>query len=246
MGSTRMDLRDLSEGCARESQDYLRGRVNQANACFELFRLAFVERDQDAWTHIFSLFEPLVTRWVIAHPSFPHSQEEPQYFANRAFEKMWASIDAAKFARFDHISGLLRYLKMCTASAIIDHVRTREKLHLVEWEDLGQSYRPESGTMLDEFPFSEQGEPLEYEVILHLEARELWQLLLELVTDAREQRVLYASFVLGLKPRQVYENYPGEFHGIDHVYRIKENLLARLRRNPELANRFGQDAGKTG
>jgi DNA-directed RNA polymerase specialized sigma24 family protein len=246
VGSTRMDLRDLSEGCAQESQDYLRGQDNRANACFELFRRAFVERDQGAWTKIFLLFEPQVTRWVTKHPSFPHSQEEAQYFANRAFEKMWASIDAAKFARFNHISGLLRYLKMCTASVIIDHVRTREKLRPASWEDLEQSDQPESVDVLDHFHLSGPGEPVEDAVFARLEAQELWQLLLELVADSREQRVLYASFMLGLKPRQVFEHYPGEFDSVDHVYRIKENLLARLKRNPELAGRFSPGAGKTG
>jgi hypothetical protein len=53
---------------------------------------------------------------------------------------------------------------------------------------------------------------------------------------------VYASFALGLKPREIYARSGGLFDDVKEVYRVKENVLARLRRDPELKKILGVDA----
>ena len=54
------------------------------------------------------------------------------------------------------------------------------------------------------------------------------------VQDEAERRVAYLCFVLDLKPREVQERHPELYATVDDVYRIKRNLLDRLRRNPAI------------
>ncbi len=45
---------------------------------------------------------------------------------------------------------------------------------------------------------------------------------------------MYAMFVLALKPREIMDAYHTIFRDVNEIYIIKENGLARLRRDPEL------------
>ena len=49
----------------------------------------------------------------------------------------------------------------------------------------------------------------------------------------QERRVIYCSYVLDLKPNQIYDQYKNIFHSVREIYQIKENVLARLRRDQE-------------
>jgi hypothetical protein len=72
-------------------------------------------------------------------------------------------------------------------------------------------------------------------VVAELAARELWAIVVDEVADETERLLVRLSFVEHLKPRQVQARYPDRFAGVGDVYRIKRNLLDRLRRCPRLA-----------
>ena len=56
--------------------------------------------------------------------------------------------------------------------------------------------------------------------------------------------MVYGSFVLALKPRELYAQFRETFRDVKEVYRVKENVLARLRRDAELQEFLVRDAGK--
>jgi hypothetical protein len=105
-----LDLDEVANRCAQESQRFFRGLLNDPRFCFELFRRAFVQRDPLAWEHLYHTYRPLVCRWINSHPAFEDSGEELDYFANRVFDKIWGSITPQKFANFKELSALLGYL----------------------------------------------------------------------------------------------------------------------------------------
>jgi hypothetical protein len=45
---------------------------------------------------------------------------------------------------------------------------------------------------------------------------------------------VYLSFVLDLKPGEIQERHPELFASVDDVYRIKRNVVERLRRSPQI------------
>lgn len=234
---TKVDLTVLHQRCVQESKRFLRGQSNVSIYCFELFRRAFASQDQAAWEHLYHVYEPLVTRWVLGNQWFANSGEEAQYFVNRALEKMWASISPDKFARFTEVKALLRYLKMCVASAIIDHSRAMEKLNLVDLQDNPDGELGGEETALGE-PVFVPGKPLEQAFFDRMEAAALWRLIKETLADPLEYELIYASFVLGLKPREILAERPGQYASIRQIYRVKESALAKLKRIPELSAFF--------
>lgn len=216
MSIVNMEISNLKMHCEVEINLFYRGQDNDACHCYELFRRCFQNRDQNAWNQIFILFEQQVTRWVRSHLLFNNSGEEASYFVNRAFEKIWNAIPPLRFEKFDNIKKILGYLKMCVNSAIVDHYRKEERSRL-GIEKLKEQVATEE-------TYQES----------NLTEGELWQLILELMKNNNECVILYASFILGLKPKEILVEYSKKFENINEIYQIKENILSRLRRSQEL------------
>ena len=51
---------------------------------------------------------------------------------------------------------------------------------------------------------------------------------------------MYGTFILALKPRELYARFRETFRDVDDVYRVKLNVLVRLRRNSELKKLNGE------
>lgn len=228
------NLDDLRNRCAEESKRFFQGKDHDPRLCFELFRRAFQEQDEIAWEYVYQQYQPLVAGWVEKHALFSALAEEKEYFVNRTFEKMWKSLSPAKFQHFTALNAVLHYLKMCAASVMIDHARAQEWFQLDEQleESANQAFR---GT--------HKSNSLEDNAIQRIQNQELWEQVKSLTVNKREYYVLAGSFLLGLKPREVYNTYPGKFKDIQEVYRVKENLIERLRRNQKLMEYLSTYAG---
>jgi DNA-directed RNA polymerase specialized sigma24 family protein len=136
--------------------------------------------------------------------------------------KMWSAMTAEKFAKFPDLKSVLRYLQMCVHSVIMDEVRRGDQTKL----------------SLDDDELIERidvGEDSHAEATLERVDREgVWALIGARLKDDKERQVVYGSFVLGLKPRELAERFADTFQDVREVYRVKENVLARLRRDTEL------------
>jgi DNA-directed RNA polymerase specialized sigma24 family protein len=225
-----LTLAGIARRCTHETERFFQRRSYDPWFCFELFRRAILERDSHAWERVYAQYHALVTGWVVRHQAFPASGEEAQFFVNRAFEKMWAALVPGKFGNFPNLQSLLRYLQMCVHSTILDQVRSADQSILdARVEDLVTG----SG---DTGPIAEGS------VADRVHRREFWEQIEARLNDEKERRVVYGSFVLGLKPRQLLASYPEAFDDVKEIYRIKENVLARLRRDRELEKILGPDA----
>jgi DNA-directed RNA polymerase specialized sigma24 family protein len=223
-------LASIAHRCTRETEAFFQRRSHDPAYCYELFRRAIVDRCQPAWDVIYAQYRPLVAGWVERHPAYVVSGEEVQFFVNRAFEKMWAALDPAKFARFPNLKSLLRYLQMCVHSTIVDQSRKAEQaVASVQVESLSDRSSTD-GTRRDD------------PALAGVYRQEFWEQIDARLNDEKERRVVYGSFVLGLKPRELHARYQDTFGDVRDVYRIKENVLARLRRDADLAEILGSDA----
>ena len=225
-----MRLPDLARRCAEETERFYRRLENDPRYCFELFRRAIAERCERAWELLYEQYLPLVTGWVGRHSAFAGCGEEAPYFCNRAFEKMWSAVTPEKFGRFPNLKSLLRYLQMCVHSVILDHVRSAERAMLLDPED-----NPIERT-------AAAGPSIETQALDRVGRRAFWQEIEKRLHTAQERRVVYDAYLLGLKPREVYARAPELFASVQEVYRAKENVLARLRRDSELARLLAQHA----
>ena len=119
-----MTLSGVAQRCAEESDRFFHRRDHDPRFCFELFRRAIEERDEGAWSLLCDQYRPLVAGWVKRNEAFAGSKESVSFFVNGAFAKMWSEVTPEKFVGFDDLKSLLRYLQLCVASVITDHVRT--------------------------------------------------------------------------------------------------------------------------
>jgi DNA-directed RNA polymerase specialized sigma24 family protein len=220
-------LTDLAQRCAEETSHFFGGQAHDPRYCHELLYRAVVLGEQAAWEAVFAQYRPLVTAWVLRHPGFRQTGEEGAYFVNRAFEKLWAALTVETFGRFESLAAILRYLQMCVHSAVVDHLRQAEHA----WERAAAS--PPSA----EEP---KQEPSGYDPQLdRLERAEFWAVIEGKLRDDKERQVIYASYVIGLKPQEICEVFHKLFGSPDEVYLAKQNVLARLRRDPDLRHSLG-------
>ena len=224
-----LTLPSIRHRCAQESDRFFNRQDYDPRFCYELFRRAILQRDDQAWDAIYAQYQHLVGHWVERHAAFASSGEEVQFFMNRAFEKMWVGITPEKFEMFPDLKSLLRYLQMCVHSVMVDFVRQKEyRLVLEPMEDLG--YQLHGGETA-----------VEDQIAHHVDRKAFWSWLKQQLTHEKETAVVNGMFVLALKPRDMLAQYPGVFEDVKDVYRVKENLVARLRRNDEF-RQFWDDA----
>jgi hypothetical protein len=98
--------------------------------------------------------------------------------------------------------------------------------------------RREEALRLDEVPeaaYAGAADEMHVErSVMQREGRQrFWQLLETRLKDERERRLVYGLFVLDLKPRQLLEEFNGLFRDVQEIYRLKENVMERLRRDSD-------------
>jgi DNA-directed RNA polymerase specialized sigma24 family protein len=205
---------DLARRCGEETARYRRGEPHSDRYCFELFRRAVVERDDAAWAAVVAQYrEPL--RYWLGGP-----QEDSDEGVSAAFERFWRAVSAQKFARFSALPAILQYLKMCAHTVVIDRRRAMRVTALEQ--------------TLEEAPELPDGEEIEERVTNRVDAGAFWQEVRRILSDERELRVIYLSYVIGLTPRAICARFDGEFPNVQEVYRLKRSALERLRRVPTL------------
>jgi hypothetical protein len=211
-------LSELAQRCREETERFFHRLGPDTRFCYELFRRALARRDGEALAHLIATYTPLVDGWVRRHPAFPGSGEEPGLFVAAAFEKLWQAVPPARFGAFPNIKHLLRYLKLCVGSCVIDYLRAQDA----------------AASLYDSAPTSVPEPVAPAPQLLPVERAELWAEVLKRTQNRKELVIAHACLALQLKPAEVFEEYPGVFESVREIYRVKQNLLERLRRDQEL------------
>ncbi|NTU81377.1 MAG: sigma-70 family RNA polymerase sigma factor [Chloroflexales bacterium] len=215
-----MDLASLARRALAESRSFYRHEEYDPRYAYELFRRALVERDDTAWGYIFEQYAPLVEHWVRRTGAFAVSGESSDFFVSAAFTRFWRAIPAARFASFPSLASLLNYLRRCATCVVIDSARSQSYTEMlpeecVNWNDQRLGHADEEAT--------EQ-----------VSREEFWGLVDGLLTSDAERVVIRSSYLLGMKPSDIYARWGTMFHGVEEVYTIKRTVLTRLRKSPEL------------
>jgi hypothetical protein len=236
MDLSRTPVRDLAAACQRETDRFRRSQPSCDEFCFELFRRAICDRDADAWEAILFQYRGMVLTWVQRHGGA--DVQDADYWINRTFDRFWTAVRPDRFSLFEGLPRVLKYLQMCAATAVMDGLRAQRAM---PHESLDRLFETRPGELSQplaegEAPFS-QGQATgdaEASVVDRLAGQELWQAIVREVPDEGERTVLYCSFALGMKPAEIAQRRPDLFPGVPDVYRVKRNVLERLRRNPSI------------
>ncbi len=215
-----MELGSLARRALAESRRFYRHEEYDSRYAYELFRRALVERDDMAWGHIFEQYTPLVEHWVRRTGAFTVSGESSDFFVSAAFTRFWRAIPAARFSSFPSLASLLNYLRRCATCVVIDTARSQSYAELlpeecVNWNDQRLGHADEEAT--------EQ-----------VSREEFWGLVDQLLTCEAERVLIKCSFLLGMKPGDIFARHGNLFAGVEEVYTLKRSVLTRLRKSPEL------------
>jgi RNA polymerase sigma factor (sigma-70 family) len=215
-----INVAELAERCAQETAKSRRKRPADDRYCFELFRRAIVQQDQQAWEAVFHQYRRLVYDWIGA--SHPRVED----LVNETFARFWQGVTPHTFqSRFHDLGGVLAYLKVCAKNLVINHERRRERERLAHSLVQGFALHPPDP---------------ERRAIETLAGQKLAAYIKSCLRDKSDQLVFHLSFELGLKPKEIYEQHPHEFESAKQVSRIKERILKRMRRDPMLLKLWGE------
>lgn len=205
----------LMDAAQRETARYLCGDTSDDAPAFELFRRAICERNERAWAALFDVYGGIVGAWVRMHPAAPADRADDVYWMNRAFERLWAAVTPERFALFPTVAALLRYLKMCVHSVLLDARRVPDATCIEALAPYLVDTRAVGATAVEE----------------QLRAQALWEAVVLHLHDDADRLVATLCLVLDMKPREVYERHTEVFASVAEVYRAKRNLLERLQRS---------------
>jgi hypothetical protein len=215
----QMDLGTLVRHCVIESERFYRGQAHDTRFSYELFRRALVESNEIAWEHIYTHYSPLVESWVRRSGAFASSGESSEFFVGLAFTRFWRAI-AVRFDQFPTLASLLHYLQLCAGSVVIDSVRAQS------WAEM----LPEEAIPFGHTPHTSPDE----EAMERVSREEFWSYINAQLNGEAERVVVFSSYVLGLKPGDIYQDRQDLFASVNDVYNVKRNVLGRLSRNQEL------------
>ncbi|GAB4522357.1 MAG: sigma-70 family RNA polymerase sigma factor [Anaerolineales bacterium] len=208
--------------CAEQSERFFNHKPSNERYCFEIFRRAIVHDDAQAWELLYRQYRAQMLAWFRRHPLASVFMDDAGYLVQQAFERFWHAMKPEKFAAFAGIPAILQYLKMCVHATLIDAMRARQ---------LSQHLQTETTNTVPPLTINTP----EKQAIQREQAENLWRWAVGICKDERERTILHETYVLGMSAAETFAQHPELFEDIQTVYRVKENLLARLRRQVENA-----------
>ena len=219
----QLHIEALAGYCAEASRQ---GERDGLVHCYELFRRAFDEGDEQAWAAVSKQYHSLVCGWILKFASGRFEEDEVGNLANDALTKFWRTLSSKTplDEHFSHTAELLSYLNRCAVSTVHD-VNRRQ-----------QSQQRLAMLMVQQAPLAVQyAASIESELANENNSNEQVKIVRrwveQSVTDSIERQLLKLIFEQGLKPRQVVIADPKNFPDVRTVRRIRERILKRARRS---------------
>ena len=208
-----MSLPLLAAQCLRELDHYRRGEPYTEAYGLELLRRATIQDNQEAWAWVQHCFGEMVRGWLRHHPQrqVAYRLESEENYVAQAFERFWQATAFNQRVEFSTLAAALQYLRASLNGAILDMLRAYVRPREVSL--------PEPG---------EPGEPL---VENSIENNEIWDITHMILSNPREQRLIYLLFYCGLKPRKIVRFCPQEWSTVQEIYRLRSTIMVRLLRN---------------
>jgi len=183
--------------------------------CLDMFRRALLKSDQHAREQLQQRFSGLGLSWIRLHPRREEAcrYQKEEYYVAQAFECLWQATAHHKELEFSTLAAVLKYLRASLNAVIIDTLRTY--------------------TRSREVPIEMHGCPGESVTAVHDNSDGVWNNMLTLLSDTREQRLAYLLFHCGLKPEEIVHFYPQDFSDVREISSLRLNIIEQVLLNEE-------------
>ncbi len=214
MDLSKFSIANLQQNCQEQSDRFFKRLHYDASYCYEIFHRAIVNRNDLAWEALVLQYTPQLRRWFYAHPSHHNSDEDPEYFINGVFLRFYKAISPQRFLKFDSLAQVLQYLRLTLHNQITDDLR-KQRAPQVNLDDV---YNVADGHSAD----------------ASLDKREFWTVLEAETNNQQELVLIDLMLAKQMKPAEIVATRPDLFDNVTQVYRNKENMMGRWRRNQKL------------
>ncbi|HEV7666107.1 MAG TPA: hypothetical protein VGQ62_21420 [Chloroflexota bacterium] len=216
-----LSLAELCAAARQQEHQFGQGLPNDGAAGLELFRRAIVERNEAAWTTVVELYRGLLLAQTHRQVVRGLVGEDDGFCVDRAFQRFWSATRGGRIEDFNDLASVLKYLKLCLASVLLDEARRR---------------RRQLATSLDEVaPAASLSSDPTAHAIGRIARDELWHAIKQELRDDNQRLVARLSFVRGLTPREIRARHPTRFDDINDVYRTKRSVVERLRHSQAIS-----------
>jgi DNA-directed RNA polymerase specialized sigma24 family protein len=215
-----MDVAEVGRRCQEETHRFYRREQHSTTQCMELFRRALTLKSQAAWDLICKIYYNQVKGWIQRSSAFDTLDHPIDELVTLSFERFWhACPRRVAFDSFRSLESILAYLRACCMSVVIDLLRYRQReQHLVDIANVRGLATAQQ---------------VENEIADKEQRRSLWEDVKSQLTDERELFVMEGYFHYGLKPSHIFAQYPEYFEGVEEIYRVRRNVIRRLRQSDE-------------
>jgi hypothetical protein len=223
----QLPLDELVQACHVQTQNFFAGEAVCDAFALELLRRAVSGHESAAWAALTQLYGGYVLASIRRHPAHRVTTDDDLHQVHRTFQRFWMGVGRQPVGTFSCTGAILKYLKMCVHSVLVDEVRFRGTAHLVSLAQISEG--------------AAQAEDVAHRVLETIQAAQLWQAVLDELNNERERLTVGLSLLDGLKPASIYERYRESYSDIGDVYRIKRNVLDRLRHSPRIKQYLNQE-----
>jgi DNA-directed RNA polymerase specialized sigma24 family protein len=183
----------------------------------ELFRRAIGEGDEASWLTIVELYRGFLIAHAQRHFLRSLAGEDDSFCVDRAFERFWQATRSGRHQQFNDLASVLKYLMLCVSSVLLDEARARRRRQCL--------------TLDVELADGCVSADHSVRVIGRLARQQLWRAINRELIDDNERLVAHLYFAAGLSPREILRRHPRRFRTASDIYRVKRNMIERLRRN---------------
>lgn len=209
----------LCQQCRDERQAFFHRKQNESPHCFELFRRAIENDDQQAWACITTTFKPLLLRWIGRQTRF-NPEDIVQNVWLKFVRKVKKDFQIPSSGRLDPI---LQYIKRCTWTEVVEMARKQPPSPLLQLETVKEQISAES--------------QVEEQAQLRVDFIRARDTLFESKRFTEKERLLFdLKFAQRLTPREIMQHYSHLFKEYKELEVALQRITRRVRKHSDFQN----------
>ncbi len=210
----------LVERCKAETERFRKNLEHVDDFCYELFRRAFDDRNNEALASVYQVYFAFVMSWVHRHPAFDSGRMVDEHVVSDSMSQFIYNMRQKPLSDFPSISAIMTYLKKCVHSAVIAERRQQEKHQFVE--------------EIPELIVGASTGGIESQII----SAEIWDRVIEILEDEEDILLARLVFLQSLPPRIITSEYPHRWADAESVRVARQRITRKLKRDPILIDMF--------
>ncbi|MGB0385303.1 MAG: hypothetical protein ACPGWR_10815 [Ardenticatenaceae bacterium] len=124
----QLTLVGVTYRCKKQTARFQNRLSSDPKFCYELWRRALEDRDEDAWNFVYAQYESLVISYIRRHPYYNNCYEEAPAFVPEIFVRIWQAIPPERFRKFPSLPSLLKFLQVTVYRLILNKCRAEPPL----------------------------------------------------------------------------------------------------------------------